>query len=258
MMKWLKLYSEARTDAKLNSLTDAQHRVWFNLMCFANEQPERGIISGYDDELLAVEVARGDINLLAETLERLQRLRIIVTGEDNLTFINFAKRQYEKPSDQPERVRERVKRHRDKQCNANVTPCNALDQDIDIDINNNNNDHSKLPVVNLVTSFEQETGRPLSPMNLDQIRQWEKQYPSELILEALRKAITLGKYSMQYIDSILLNWQKNNIRTLAEVKAADKEFEQRKQKGGKSRGRDSPPVKKPDNADYANWSRPRE
>ena len=132
------MYSEARNDAKLRSLTDCQFRVWFNLMCFANDQTTRGVIEGYDDELLAIEVANGDVSLLSETLERLEKLRIITIDEDKIEFVNWQKRQYDKPSDEPARVRERVKRHRQKTrnanetpCNADVTPCNALDTDTD-------------------------------------------------------------------------------------------------------------------------------
>lgn len=106
-MKWLRLYHEARNDAKLESLTDAQFRVWFRLLCFANEQPERGAIQGMDDELLAVEVARGDTDLLHATLERLERLRIIQRG-DGVEFVNWKKRNFESDN-----VTDRVRRHRE-------------------------------------------------------------------------------------------------------------------------------------------------
>ena len=133
-MRWFKLYTEAKNDAKLRSLTDSQHRVWFNLMCFAAEQEEeRGSVIGYDEDLLSVEVAGGDTDLLKATIDKLQRLRIITIKDDGLTFINFIKRQYDKPSDYPEAVRERVSRHREKKRNADVTPCNATEEEVDTD-----------------------------------------------------------------------------------------------------------------------------
>lgn len=131
-MDWFRMYSEARNDAKLRALTDAQHRTWFNLLCFAAEQQEgRGSVAGYDLELLAVEVAGGDVGLLTETLERLQRLRIItVDGEGTITFINFDKRNYNKPSDTPEETRERKRRQRDRErMSRDVTPGHAIDTD---------------------------------------------------------------------------------------------------------------------------------
>lgn len=87
-MKWFRLYSEARTDAKLESLPDDMFRVWFKLMCFAGEQPTRGFVEGYDDELLAVEVARGDVELLRATLIELSRLEIIAQDSASILISN--------------------------------------------------------------------------------------------------------------------------------------------------------------------------
>lgn len=132
-MPWFKIFSEARNDPKLESLTDAQHRVWFRLICFSSEQTERGTITGYDDlDLLALEVSRGDTDLLHETLCRLVKLRIIAWSEDDCNrteFINFAKRQARKPSDETPAVttRKQNQRARDKQSAANVTPSNKVD-----------------------------------------------------------------------------------------------------------------------------------
>lgn len=134
-MRWFKLHTEARNDQKLEALTDAQFRIWFRLLCYAAEQEERGTCE-CDEDLLAVEVAKGDLDILNATLERLIRLRIVAKEDESISFINFTKRQYDKPSDYPEEVRKRVKRHRNAKCNADVTPCNAekrLDTDTDTD-----------------------------------------------------------------------------------------------------------------------------
>lgn len=112
-MKWFKLHAEARNDAKLRMLSADEFRVWFGLLCLASEQKERGTIPPMEPFLLAVEVAGGEEELLAATLRRLSSLRMVATGEDgSITFINFQKRQYEKPSDTPEAVKERVAKHR--------------------------------------------------------------------------------------------------------------------------------------------------
>jgi hypothetical protein len=84
-LPWLKLWHEARSDLKLRSLTDAQFRVWFSLLCFASEQPERGTILADDLGLLALEVSGGDIPLLDETLSRLVSLRIVTLVTQNVT-----------------------------------------------------------------------------------------------------------------------------------------------------------------------------
>lgn len=114
-LTWFRLYHEARNDAKLRALTDAQFRVWFNLLCLASEQKtERGTIRDYPDDLLAIEVSGGDIDLLRATVDRLTALRIVTRDEQAITFSNFKRRQYDKESDYPEHVRERVVRYRAK------------------------------------------------------------------------------------------------------------------------------------------------
>lgn len=106
-MKWLRLYHEARTDAKLESLPDDEFRVWFRLLCFAGAQPERGVIANVSPRLLAVEVAHGDVALLQRTLISLAELRIIETSDDAHVFIHWDKRQFESDN-----VTKRVLKHR--------------------------------------------------------------------------------------------------------------------------------------------------
>jgi hypothetical protein len=104
-MDWFRLHSEARTDAKLASLPDDEFRVWFRLLCFANEQPERGVIAGYSPRLLAVEVAGGDVSLLERTISSLVELRIVerdsgghsseATETAGVCFTHWLERQYD-------------------------------------------------------------------------------------------------------------------------------------------------------------------
>lgn len=70
-----------------------------------------------------------------------------------------------------------------------------------------------------VTLFEEEFGRPLSGLELDQIRQWleEDRVPEWMIVEALREAVYANKFAFKYIDRVLFDWQKNHIRTKQEL-----------------------------------------
>jgi len=88
----------------------------------------------------------------------------------------------------------------------------------------------KEPVVavNLYNSFEKEFGRPLSPMEVEQINLWSTKINPGMVLEALRKAVMLGKHNFKYIDSILLEWEKNNLRTPGDVEEYDRGFKDRK------------------------------
>lgn len=68
---------------------------------------------------------------------------------------------------------------------------------------------------NIFSLFEQEMGRPLSPFECEQLGKWldEDQYREELIVAALREAVFCNKVSVRYVDRILLEWHRNNVRT---------------------------------------------
>lgn len=74
---YFKMFTEARNDAKLRSLDDAQFRAWFNLLCLAAESETPGTIRTDSERLLALEVAGGDAALLRSTLAALSELHII-------------------------------------------------------------------------------------------------------------------------------------------------------------------------------------
>lgn len=72
--------------------------------------------------------------------------------------------------------------------------------------------------------IEKEFGRPLTPIENDKIVEWLEPlgYRPEIILEALKRAVLRGVYNLNYIDRILLDWQKSNIRTVHEVVSHEK------------------------------------
>lgn len=79
--------------------------------------------------------------------------------------------------------------------------------------------------------FEEEFGRLLSPFESNQILEWcyEDKYLPDLILEALRKASLRGVKNMKYIDSILKDWRQNNVTSLKQVEAYEKQYQTRQQ-----------------------------
>lgn len=68
-------------------------------------------------------------------------------------------------------------------------------------------------------AFEKEFGRPLSPIENDKIGEWLDTlgYKPEVVLESLKRAILRGVYNFNYIDKILIEWHKSNIRTVEEI-----------------------------------------
>lgn len=127
-LPWFRAYQEARTDAKLRSLQDDEFRIWFNLLCYAADQEEeRGAFDASDRFLIALECSGGDEDLLSRVVTRLSRLRIIEDTGSVIRFINFERRQYDKPSDAPSQTRERKRKQRATTRDSAETPGESRD-----------------------------------------------------------------------------------------------------------------------------------
>lgn len=70
-------------------------------------------------------------------------------------------------------------------------------------------------------AIQTEFGRDLSPIEMESISKWfdEDHYDPEVIELALREAVLRQVYNLTYMDRILLNWQKRNLKTAAQVEA---------------------------------------
>lgn len=77
---------------------------------------------------------------------------------------------------------------------------------------------------NLYQMFEIEFGRALSPIEYQRIGQWldEDHYPPELIQLALKEAVLNQAYSLNYIDRILISWERKNITNKMQVEEEQK------------------------------------
>ncbi|QQK79893.1 DnaD domain-containing protein [Salicibibacter cibi] len=111
---------------------------------------------------------------------------------------------------------------------------------------NNEND---IDAGELYRLFENEFGRPLSPMEGETLAMWidRDQYTYPLIRAALREAVISGKLNLRYIDRILFEWQKNGIKTPEEADAFSEKFRQ------KQRGK-APSEEQPQTQPYPNYN----
>ena len=67
--------------------------------------------------------------------------------------------------------------------------------------------------LNNVTIFEEQFGRPLSPIELNIIKDWkESDYSDEMIVKALKEAVKSQVLNFRYVEGILNNWAKNGIK----------------------------------------------
>ncbi len=81
------------------------------------------------------------------------------------------------------------------------------------DVNENKNTDS-----NIFEVIEKEFGKTLSPIEVEIIKAWlENNISEELIKEALKEATFNGVSNLRYIDKILYEWGKKNIKTVEDV-----------------------------------------
>lgn len=97
-----------------------------------------------------------------------------------------------------------------------ITPVYSLLEEI---INDDMQKETQTNVENskqeLFKMIEVEFGRPLSPIEQETIHSWieEDNYSIDLIKLSLKEAVLNQAYSLKYMDRILINWEKQNIKT---------------------------------------------
>ncbi|WP_028125771.1 DnaD domain-containing protein [Eremococcus coleocola] len=91
--------------------------------------------------------------------------------------------------------------------------------------NDKNKNEGPQPIVkqsrDLVQKIQKEFGRPVNSNELETINAWlsKDKYSPALVLVALREAAIHQALNIAYIDKILLNWEKQNIHTVAQAEA---------------------------------------
>jgi len=78
----------------------------------------------------------------------------------------------------------------------------------------------------LFKKIEVEFGRPLSPIEQEQIHQWieDDHYSIDLIDLSLREAVLNQAYSLKYMDRILISWEKSNIKSAEQLQERRKKL----------------------------------
>lgn len=101
--------------------------------------------------------------------------------------------------------------------------------------------------------FEQEFGRFISPMESETISKWfdQDQLSPELIRAALKEAVMAQKMSFRYIDRILFEWKKKNVKTIQDVEKHASNFRSTPE-------RSTAPQNKTEKVPFYNWLEERE
>ena len=70
-----------------------------------------------------------------------------------------------------------------------------------------------------VKKIEENFGRFLSPIEIETVNFWEKEYDSNLIDFAIKEAVMRNKRTTKWIDTSLFDWvNKNGLKTVSEIK----------------------------------------
>jgi len=147
-MSWFRTDDTMMDDAKIESLTSGQFRLWMRLLCAANQSNKPGIIGPLPWRGLYAKMHTGPKTFAKASalMSAMNMIEVDVLEDEGagemvkVTVVHFAKRQYlkegddpedggshkrtgasvppvnghRKPSDDPTRVKERVARHRDR------------------------------------------------------------------------------------------------------------------------------------------------
>lgn len=94
----------------------------------------------------------------------------------------------------------------------------------------NNKDFKK------IIEFFNSNIHPIKQTEAEELNEWMDVIDSDVIIMAIKEAVRNGARSIKYINSILIDWQENGIKTKADAEGHLKEWEERKQKKKEQRG----------------------
>lgn len=97
----------------------------------------------------------------------------------------------------------------------------------------------------IVQMIEKEFGRPLSPIEIETIAYWFKEdgYSYDMVELALREAVLNQVYNLKYMDRILMNWDKKNLRSKHQIEASSQAFRDQKMQNSSQEAENQHPKK---------------
>ena len=250
-IKWIKITTDIFDDEKICLIDalpdhDAILVIWFKILALAGKHNRSGLLMmsdkvHYTDEMLAT-IFRRPLNTVRMALGIFEQFGMVEIIDGVITLPNWEKHQNIDGMEKiKEQTRNRVARHREKQknlalggnvtCNVTVTPSNALEEEKDKNKNRLDKDKNITTTSNsenILELFQSEFRRLLSGFEIEEINHLLNENDSELVKEALRTAVNLGKPNVKYVGGILRNWQQNQVTTVDQVRQSEKQRKEKK------------------------------
>ena len=249
-IKWIKITTDIFDDEKICLIDalpdhDAILVIWFKILALAGKHNRNGLLMmsdkvHYTDEMLAT-IFRRPLNTVRMALGIFEQFGMVEIIDGVITLPNWEKHQNIDGMEKiKEQTRNRVARHREKQKNlalgnvtgnVTVTQGNALEEEGDKNKNRLDKDENITTTSNsenILELFLSEFRRSRSGFEIEEINHLLNENDSELVKEALRTAVNLGKPNVKYIGGILRNWQHNQVTTVEQVRQSEKQRKEKK------------------------------
>ena len=253
-IKWIKITTDIFDDEKIRLIDalpdhDAILVIWFKILALAGKHNRNGLLMmsdkvHYTDEMLAT-IFQRPLNSVRMALGIFEQFGMIEIIDGVITLPNWEKHQNIDGMEKiKEQTRNRVARHREKQknlalgnvtCNVTVTDGNVLEEEVEGDktkiknrLDKDKNITTTSSNENILELFQSEFRRLLSGFEIEEINHLLKENDVELVKEALKTAINLGKPNIKYIGGILRNWQLNQVTTVEQVRQSEKQHNEKK------------------------------
>lgn len=248
-IKWIKITTDIFDDEKICLIDalpdhDAILVIWFKILALAGKHNRNGLLMmsdkvHYTDEMLAT-IFRRPLNTVRMALGVFEQFGMVEIIDGIIALPNWEKHQnidgMEKIKKQ---TRNRVAKYRKKQkslalggnvtCNVTVTGGNATEEEKDKNrLDKDKNITTTSSNENILELFQSEFRRLLSGFEIEEINHLLKENDAELVKEALKTAINLGKPNIKYIGGILRNWQLNQVTTVEQVRQSEKQHKEKK------------------------------
>ncbi|MCD3211081.1 DnaD domain protein [Clostridium botulinum C/D] len=196
----------------------------------------------YNEEMIAA-VTNHDVDTVRTAITLFKQLKLIDILNNGTIYMLDIQNFIGKSSTEADRIRSFRKKienekkmlegssTKDVQMYNESTPEIELEKEIDIDIKIDSN----------YVSFFNSNFHLITPFEKQLLQSFEKDgIEATAIVFALKKAVSKNKRSIEYVKGILNNWIQNNIKSIADVEAAEKEFKRKKvgDKNGSNREND--------------------
>lgn len=190
----------------------------------------RGVIP-YTPEMLS-SITNTDIDTVMVAVDMFTQLGLMEKWDDGTLFMIETQNMVGSETDSAKRMRKLRKEHRKKQlppsqCDEDVQGSdeNVQNSDIEIDTEIELDIDKDIELDSNYVEFFNNNFHLITKYELDTLKSYEDdKLEPRLITLALQKAVDKNKRSLDYVKGILNNWLNDNVRTVEQAKAKEKEF----------------------------------